>query len=207
MQMEELNYFDIVIATIVLFVAARGFLHGFIKEFIGLVGLIGGVYLASRYGLETGLYLSEHVYPLESKSLIFIIGFMVFLVSFWLSSLIISAFVLAVTKKEGMGFVNRLLGFIAGGAKIFCVLAIFVYLFNRVDVVKQNVSSIVENSQTYPLLVKAGSVIVGIDMHAIQQTDTSVQSVEVNTTAPVVSSVEQNTRVESNTTQETSTHE
>ena len=167
--MEQLNYFDIAIVVLVLFFAVKGFMHGVVKEVLGLIGLVGGVYLASRYGLETGAYLSENVYAVEGKSITFIIGFMVFLIGFWLSSLVVSAMILALTNKNGIGFGRRFLGFLAGGLKIFLIMGIFVFLLSRVEIVQQNFSKQLEDSMTYPLLTQAGDFIVGVELSDIKE--------------------------------------
>ena len=46
----ELNYFDLVAAIIILMLGLKGIINGFFKEVFGLLGIVGGIFVASRVG-------------------------------------------------------------------------------------------------------------------------------------------------------------
>jgi membrane protein required for colicin V production len=52
----DLNYFDIIAAAIILLLGLKGIVNGFFKEIFGLVGIIGGIFIASRFGPDVGQY-------------------------------------------------------------------------------------------------------------------------------------------------------
>ena len=48
MIMDAVSWFDLVVVALVLVLGIKGLLNGFIKEIFGIIGLIGGVIVASR---------------------------------------------------------------------------------------------------------------------------------------------------------------
>jgi len=63
----EFNHFDLVIVSIILLLGLKGIINGFFKELFGLVGIIGGIFIASRVGDEVGLYLSDLIFNFENS--------------------------------------------------------------------------------------------------------------------------------------------
>ena len=58
MIMDAVSWFDLVVVALVLVLGIKGLLNGFIKEIFGIIGLIGGVIVASRYADEVGEFIS-----------------------------------------------------------------------------------------------------------------------------------------------------
>ena len=50
----EFNYFDIIVSVIVLFLGLKGIINGFFKELFGLLGIVAGIFVASRVGDSVG---------------------------------------------------------------------------------------------------------------------------------------------------------
>ena len=46
----DLNYFDMAVGSIVLLLGLKGLLNGFSKELFGLIGIVGGLFVASHIG-------------------------------------------------------------------------------------------------------------------------------------------------------------
>ena len=57
-----MSMFDGIILAITLILAIKGFFNGFLKEIAGLIGIIGGLYLASVYFHQAGMYISNHLF-------------------------------------------------------------------------------------------------------------------------------------------------
>lgn len=47
--MDFVTWFDIIVIALVLILGIKGILNGLIKEVFGLIGLIGGLIVASRF--------------------------------------------------------------------------------------------------------------------------------------------------------------
>ena len=179
--MMNFNTFDIIIATIVLLLGIKGFMHGFMKEIFGLIGLIGGVYFASRLSGTAAEFIDHNFLHLENVALLKLIGFLAILIIIWLGATILGSIFSKLTNANGLGVINRLFGFIIGSAKYFLIFALIVTALSSVSLVKDNLEKHVESSVLYPYLKKAGSTLINLD--------SSKLGLENNTTTKVVKDV------------------
>jgi len=161
--MVDFNYFDITIGAIILLLAVKGFMNGVIKEIFGLAGLIGGVYFASRLAGEAAVFIDKNFVHIENAALLKLIGFMSILIIIWLGATILGAIFSKLTSASGLGFADRIFGFIAGGGKYFIIFALIVTALSNVALIKDNMDKYVKDSMLYPLLYKAGSAIIQIN--------------------------------------------
>ena len=116
--MDFITIFDLGVIALVLILGIKGVINGLIKEVFGLVGLIGGIVVASRFAKEAGELVSEKIYKLDGDSVLFFIGFLVLLIGFWLACLAIGMFLSKLVGLSGLGFLDKIGGFIIGSAKI-----------------------------------------------------------------------------------------
>ncbi|WP_295421481.1 CvpA family protein [Sulfurovum sp.] len=161
--MIDFNYFDVTIGAIVLILGIKGFMSGFIKEAFGLVGLVGGVYFASRLAGTAATFIDTNFLHLENTALLKLLGFLAILIIVWLGATILGSIFSKLTSASGLGFMNRLLGFIAGGGKYFLIFALIVTALSNVTLVKDNLEKFVQGSVLYPYLTKVGSSIINLD--------------------------------------------
>lgn len=205
--MVDFNYFDVVIAAIVLLLGIKGFMHGFIKEVFGLIGLVGGVYFASRLSGTAAEFIDTNFLHLENTSLLKLIGFLAILVIIWLSATILGSIFSKLTSASGLGFLNRLFGFIAGGGKYFLIFALIVTALSNVALVKDNLEKYVSDSVLYPYLKQAGSYLINLDPSTLGLESTSTTEIvkevvnvnDENTSSDTVMP-ESNTTIEMNST-------
>ncbi|WP_309494902.1 CvpA family protein [Sulfurovum sp.] len=193
--MMDFNYFDVTIAAIVLILGIKGFMQGFIKEVFGLLGLVGGVYFASRLSDKAATFIDTNFLHLENASLLKLVGFLAILIVIWLSATVLGSIFSKLTSESGLGFLNRLFGFIAGGGKYFLIFALIVTALSNVTLVKDNLEKYVNDSVLYPYLQEAGSYLINLD--------TSDLGLTVSDVTEVVAPVDMNTSVESNVSVET----
>ena len=161
--MIDFNYFDVTIAAIVLILGIKGFMNGFIKEVFGLVGLVGGVYFASRLSTEAADFINSTFVHIENTALLKLLGFLSILIIVWLSATILGSIFSKLTAVSGLGFLNRFLGFIVGGGKYFLIFALIVTALSNVTLVKDNLEKYVKDSVLYPYLKVAGSSLIHLD--------------------------------------------
>jgi len=189
--MMDFNYFDVTIASIVLILGIKGFMNGFIKEVFGLVGLVGGVYFASRLAETAATFIDTNFIHLENPSLLNLIGFLAVLILIWGSATILGSLFSKLTNQSGLGFLNRLFGFIAGGGKYFLIFALIVTALSNVTLVKDNLEKYVKDSVLYPFLQEAGSYLINLDPSDIGIT----ASIATEVNATVATPVETNTSI------------
>ena len=207
--MIDFNYFDITIGAIVLILGIKGFMNGFIREVFGLVRLVGGVYFASRLAPTAATFIDTNFLHLENTAFLKLLGFLAVLIAVWLSATILGSILSKLTSASGLGFINRLFGFIAGGGKYFLIFALIVTALSNVALVKDNLEKHVQDSVLYPYLRAAGSSIINLDPKVLGLETSSATEVlkevanlnETNSTK--ISTKEKNTTVDNNTSMAT----
>jgi len=194
--MMDFNYFDVTIAAIILILGIKGFMQGFIKEAFGLLGLVAGVYFASRLAGTAAAFIDTNFLHLENESLLRLIGFLAVLILIWLGATILGAIFSKLTSQSGLGFINRLLGFVMGGGKYFLIFALIVTALSNVTLVKDNLEKYVKDSVLYPYLQEAGSYLINIDTSGLGLSITDTKEKATPSTDANISTIETNTTTE-----------
>lgn len=166
--LENISIFDIVVVSLVVILGLKGLFRGFTKEFFALVGIIGGVFVASRLSSDAGEILNNMI-PMENENTILLAGFVVSLVLFWILAYVIGSILAQVFKMSGLGIFDRLLGFIFGSGKIFLLFSIISYAVTQVQIINDNLAPKLENSIVFPLLKDTGSYIIQLDTSGFQE--------------------------------------
>lgn len=174
--MDFITWFDIIIIAVVIILGIKGIINGLIKEVFGLIGIIGGVIIASRNANLVGDLISLYIYQL-SDSAEFFFGFLLALLVFWFVCLMLGNLLSKMLKMSGLGFVDRLFGFFVGAAKIFLVLAILAAIVSKISVLNQKISPFFEGSKVYPILLSAGQFIMAMDVSKVKESVESGQIV------------------------------
>ncbi len=159
----ELNYFDITASVIILLLGLKGIINGFFKELFGLIGIIGGIFLASRVGDEVGQYISDIIFKFENSAAINFTGFLVTLAIFWLFMIGIGSIFKKLSSMSGLGILERILGFVFGASKFFLIAAVIAHAAYNIKAVKASIDSTMETSILFPVLVSTGAFIMKLD--------------------------------------------
>jgi len=178
--MVDFNYFDVTIGAIVLILGIKGFMNGFIKEVFGLVGLVGGVYFASRLSGDAATFIDSNFLHLENTALLKLLGFLAILIIIWLGATILGSIFSKLSSVSGLGFINRFLGFVAGGGKYFLIFALIITALSNVTLVKDNLEKYVHDSVLYPYLKMVGSSVIHLDPKTIGLENASTADVLKN---------------------------
>lgn len=184
--MVDFNYFDVTLGAIILILGIKGFLNGFIKEFFGLAGLVGGVYFASRLSEKAANFIETNFLQLNNTAILKLIGFLAVLIVIWLGATMIGALLSKLTSASGLGFINRLLGLIIGGGKYFIIFALIVTALANVKLLKEKVAKYTQDSQLYPYLHATGSYLINLDTKSLGlETTPLTETNETNLSAVV----------------------
>ncbi len=159
----EFNYFDIVASIIILLLGLKGIINGFFKEVFGLIGIIGGIFVASRVGDEVGQYLSDLIFKFESNAAISFTGFLATLAVFWLFMIAVGFGFKKLSSMSGLGPVDKILGFIFGAGKFFLIAAVIAHAAYNIKALKTTIDESMSNSVLFPVLVKTGGFIMKLD--------------------------------------------
>ncbi len=160
--MQEFTIFDIIILSMTILLGLKGLMKGFVKEVFGLIGIIGGIFIASRLAKDIGDIVAP-ILALENDTMIKLIGFIVALIGFWTILYIIGIIISNIFSASGLGLFDRILGFLFGSAKIFFILSVLVYAIYQIETVRNLMKQKIPNSITLPLLLDTGGFIIKLD--------------------------------------------
>ena len=184
--MENLNIFDIVTLLLIVLLGLKGLFRGFIKEIFALIGIVGGIFVASRLAKEVG-YVLGGIFKITNESTILFIGFLTSVIIFWGLVYLLGILVSKMFSLSGLGILDRILGVIFGAGKIFLIFAIIFYALSKVDAIKNTIKSKVGNSFMYPIFVETGAAIIKMDTSAIvKKIETSIDDTSKDVKEKVV---------------------
>lgn len=166
----EFNYFDLVASIIILLLGLKGIINGFFKEFFGLVGIVGGIFVASRLGNEVGQYISDLIFKFENTAAINFTGFLVTLAVFWLSMLLLGTIFKKLSSMSGLGPIDRFFGFVVGASKFFLIASVIAHAAYNFKSLKPTIDEKLKTSLLFPVLVETGSFIMKIDAQSFGNT-------------------------------------
>lgn len=165
--MENISIFDIVSLSLIFILGIKGVINGFIKEVFGLVGIVGGIFVASRFAEQMGQLIDENLYQLESSATLYLVGFIAVLIVFWILSLFVGHLLESLIKMSGLGAVDKLAGFVVGSAKIFLVFSILAVTLSNIEFIKTKADEYMSKSFMYPIFIETGAYIVKMDSKKI----------------------------------------
>jgi membrane protein required for colicin V production len=165
---ENINLFDIVVVTLIVLLGLKGLFRGFARELFGIIGIVGGVFVASRLGSTTGEMING-IIPMQNENTILLSGFIATLVVFWIIAYIVGMTITKVLCASGLGIFDRLFGFVFGASKIFLLFAIISHAVTQVKMINDNLQPKLKNSVVFPIMAQAGAYIIKLDTSKIQK--------------------------------------
>ena len=127
----NLNYFDIIIAILLLWSGYRGISKGFLIMAASLAALVIGVWGAIRFSGLTADFLSGN-FELESKYLA-IVAFALTFIGIVVAVHFLARAMDKLVKAVALGFVNRLAGLVFGVLKTAFLISIVLVMINSID--------------------------------------------------------------------------
>ena len=172
-----MSLFDAVIVGITLILGIKGFFDGFIKEIAGLVGIIGGLFLASKFYHDAGVYINSYIFHIPNKSAIDLVGFVAVFVGFWVFAVFIGFLLGKILKISALGALDRILGFIFASAKFFILVSVILTLLFQVAFIRENIQKYSQNSVVFPFMIKLGDKIINISPKELEK---SIKNVKIS---------------------------
>ena len=165
--MDLVTWFDIIVIALVLILGVKGIINGLIKEAFGLIGLIGGLVVASRFSDVAEGFISKNIYKFENASLLQFVAFIGLWLVFWLICLLVGKFLSKIVSVSGLGFLDRLGGFVMGSGKIFLTFSAVIAVMAGTSL-NNIIEPYAKNSNVYPLLLQTGRWITNVDIKNIK---------------------------------------
>lgn len=177
----DLNYFDVAVGSVVLLLGLKGLLNGFSKEVFGLVGIVGGVFVASHLGGIIGKFISDYLFHFESSTAINLVGFIFALGIFWLLMVAMGTGFKKLSTLSGLGPLDRVLGFFMGSSKFFFIVSIIVYALFSVTAIRENFEDKMADSFFYKPMFATGDFILHIETDDVKSLMNDENTSDANT--------------------------
>jgi len=196
--LQNIHIFDVVIVALVAFLGLKGLFRGFISEFFGLVGMVGGVYAASRIAKDVGDLINSTVPVSSNENTLLLIGFVATLAAVWIGSMILGKILAGVFNASGLGFIDRIAGLLFGAGKIFLLFSIIIYALMQVKSFHKILNEKFSTSITFPLLLETGGYIIKLDKSNFTQSikkvapKTTTEDVDTNKEAEATNKTQNN---------------
>jgi len=172
--------FDLIIISITVLLAIKGFFNGFLKEIAGLIGIIGGLYLASVYFHQAGIYINKNLITIKNPSAIDLIGFISIFLGFWIVTVFIGFLLSKILKISSLGIIDKLFGLIFSAAKFFILVSIIIALIFKINFVKEKLDLVYKKSKLMPYMIKIGDKIININPKTIEKSIKNVKIPNIN---------------------------
>jgi len=158
----DFNALDITITVLVFLMALKGLMNGFAREIFGFLGLIGGIFIASRASGFIAKQIDSHIFHLENFAALELIGFLIVLATIWFVTSSMGNLYLGATKDAPSSQIGMAFGFVTAGTKYFLIFSLIVSALFRSPLLKENMANSIKRSQLYPTLDRVGSTIINL---------------------------------------------
>lgn len=167
--MENMSFFDIIILALIILLGLKGLFRGLSKELFAIIGIIGGVFIASRIASSTG-GLIDVVFNIQNDNTVVFIGFLVSLAIIWSLAYFGGLFLSTMFTLTGLGIFDKIFGFLFGATKVFLLFSIIFYALSSVEMINKKMEKVKQTSFIYPMLVSSGGYIIKLNHENIQNT-------------------------------------
>lgn len=158
-----MNYFDVAIGSIVLLLGLKGLMNGFSKELFGLIGIVGGLFVASHIGGPIGSFLNESLLHFETPAAVNLVGFVFTVGIFWLLMVALGSGFKRLSTLSGLGILDQILGFFVGASKFFFIMSVIVYALFSITAIRENFGDKMKDSVFFEPMVATGDFILHIE--------------------------------------------
>jgi len=153
-----MNYLDIIMGSLILFGAVKGFFKGFVIEAASIVALIAGILGALLFASTIGDLLSTYFNfkTIPPTGIIFALIFIVIIISINLLAKLLTKFI----KMAALGLINRIFGTLFGGLKFAIMLSALLLLLDQFSFLFQYFDTIIlEESILYDPIKNLGEIL------------------------------------------------
>ena len=177
-----MNYFDVAVGTIVLLLGLKGLMNGFSKELFGLIGIVGGLFVASHIGGPIGSFLNESLLHFQTAAAVNLVGFVFTVGIFWLLMVALGSGFKRLSTLSGLGVLDQILGFFVGASKFFFIVSVIVYALFSVTAIKENFGEKMKDSIFFEPMLATGNFILHIETEKVTGMLSNTNQTEANAT-------------------------
>ena len=158
-----MNSFDYILIILLLLLSIRGFTNGFKNEIINLIGIAGGIYLASRFAPLLAEFANEYLHMKNQDFLKLIIFLGLFALSWAISGRVKKRFGNPAYIYYTEPVANNIGGALANIAKNISIISILIALIGSNQKLHGGYFNTIKSSYSYTTLQNIGNNIIFLE--------------------------------------------
>jgi membrane protein required for colicin V production len=180
--MVDFSMIDMIIVGLILFLSLKGIVNGFLKELFNFIGLIGGVYFASRMNDSVGEFINVNIFPVENEPALKLVGFIAVFFAIWMVANLVSS-IFEKTLPIEVDFFSRILGYALTILRYVAIFALIIASLQNVEMIAEKLAKHSTDSQVIPTLHDVGVDLLNItEVNATKEIDLQSFNMEQNDT-------------------------
>lgn len=160
--MDKLSYIDAGIISLLILLSLRGIWQGFVAGLASLLGILLGVFFASRFYHELGGWIATNIYDLTSPELNALVGFLIIFILIWSVFSVLGA-MFSLKRIALLRGVDNILGLALGFCKAFILLSIIIFGISQINWLKNFSQNLEQNSALFPVMKNLAVKIMNLE--------------------------------------------
>jgi membrane protein required for colicin V production len=151
---------DLILVILILFLSLKGFFNGLMRELVGFVGLIGGVFVASRAAVPLGQTIAQTLHA-HSLALPKLGAFLLVLAIIWGGSAFVGN-TFASLRTPPRSTLMHIGGMGVAAVKYLLIFSLIAASLLGSDLVRENLATQLHQSRLLPRLERTGAVLINL---------------------------------------------
>ena len=124
---KKMNFLDLIILIPLLWCGIKGARNGLVMEAVSLLALVAGVFISLRFSYLVGRWFS--INGEYAQIICFVIMFIAAAVGIYFLGKVLSSW----ANRSSLGLFNRIGGIAVSFGKVFILLGVLIYFWNKID--------------------------------------------------------------------------
>jgi membrane protein required for colicin V production len=164
---------DIILVSLMLFLAIKGLVNGFSKELLSFLTVVGGVALAARYNSAAVEFINaQKIAPTINDAYAKIIGFVIIIIAVWLIIGVFSSIINKITSNT-TGFISRVFGYILSFGRYLFIFSLIVFGVSQSDFFKDEAIKLQKETKLFVPMTNIGAKLLNIDLNVSTPSETT----------------------------------
>ncbi len=155
-----LNPIDLIVVPLTLVLGLKGAFNGARKELFTFLGLIGGVFVASRTADPLARLVESHLFHPGNPAILRLLAFLLVLLLIWGGATLLERALANGNPEAVPSPLSRFAGFLIATTKYFLVFAMILSALYRTPPIRQSLQRHAKSSLIFPVLISTGSALI-----------------------------------------------
>ena len=161
--MDKFSYIDIGIIVLLILLSLKGIWQGIIRGLASFLGILLGIFFASRFYDGLGSWFAINIYNLGSPELNALVGFVIIITLIWAGFLLLGEILFRMVRFTPLVSVDAALGLAFGFCKAFLLLSIIVFGISQIAWLKNFSQNVEQNSSIFPMMKNLSIKIMNLE--------------------------------------------